>query len=119
MAKISNEQIIAALLSSTTNSEAAEKLGIAERTLYERMRTSAFQDLYGQAKDRIVDEALDKAQRALNHSIDVMIELMDDKSIPGQTRLNAAVEIRQTVTKLNRQIDDSNPFASIDRMLRR
>lgn len=119
MAKISNEQIVAALLSSTTNNEAAEKLGIAERTLYDRMRSLSFKELYEEAKDRIVDDALDKAQRALSRSIDTMVELMENRDIPAQTRLNAAVAIRQTVTKLNRQIDDTNPFASIDRMLRR
>ena len=119
MARVSNETIVAALLTYPTNVEAAKAVGLSERSLYDRMKSPAFKNLYAEQKDKIVDCALDQAQRALLKSINVMVEVMEDSTAAPQIRLNAAEAIQRSMSRLSKTADDENPFASIDRMLRR
>lgn len=54
MNNISDEQIIAALISSRTQGEAASIVGISQRRLYDRMQTQDFKILYKHTRAEIL-----------------------------------------------------------------
>ena len=55
---VSDEEIIAALLSSGSIQEAAQAVGIAPRTIYDRMGTRDFRAVYSAAKSDIIRQAV-------------------------------------------------------------
>lgn len=55
---VSNEQIIAALMSNGTIKAAAEAVGISAKTLSERMTSKEFKDCYRSAKADVVRKAI-------------------------------------------------------------
>lgn len=92
---ITDEQLIAALLSFGTVKQAAEHLNVSRRTVYNIMRTESFEKVYeGVAKDSLALCML-SLQARLDEAVEVIVEIMEDKSINPQTRLLAA----QTIVK--------------------
>ena len=64
--KVSDEIIISALLSEKTISAAAKKIGISERSIYNRMQTASFQQEYETARRRVLECTLLNLQGCLN-----------------------------------------------------
>lgn len=97
---ISNEQIIAALLTSSTRLEAAEKLEISKDTLYKRMKNDVFKIDYRRAKDMIVSDAVTSLQTKMNEAINTIMGIMMNEDVSHQIRLNAAETILRYSIKL-------------------
>lgn len=85
---------LAALLDSSTLTEAAEKAGIDRRTLYNYLHNDLeFARAYDEIRDRqavaFMDDLTDRRQRA--HA--VIMELLEDAEQPAAIRLKAAQTI--------------------------
>ena len=93
--RLSNEEIIAALISCGSIKEAAGVLGYTVRTVYERMKDPDFRDQYAQAKNEIVKAAAAKLQGNLCVAVDTLVAVMTDAQAGNQTRVNAATAILQ------------------------
>ena len=117
--KVSDEEIVAALLANPSNAEAAKAVGISERYLYTRMQAKSFKELLAAATDRVFDDTLNKAKRALMRSLDVMAAVMDDPAAPPQVRLNAAEAIQRSATRMAAMTKEASPWAELDRALGR
>ena len=87
---VSDEEIIAALLSSGTIAQAAELTGIGQRTIYDRMGNRDFKAAYNAAKSDIVRNATLTMNRNLTAAVDAIMGVMNDKNNPAATRLQAA-----------------------------
>lgn len=92
-AAITDEQIISALLASGTIAEAAAKVGLSTRAVYDRMNNKDFKALYAGAKTDIVRTAVFKINGKLTEAIDAVSEIMADKEINAAVRLQAAQTI--------------------------
>lgn len=90
---LSDEAIIAALIAEGTVKGAAISLGCTERTLYKRMKAPAFQEMYAAARADILKTATSKLQGQLCKAVDTLVEIMEDRKSPQQTRVNAASTI--------------------------
>ena len=82
---------LAALVSSRTLTEAAEKAGISRKTLYSYIRddfdfAKAFRDL----QEEIVTSAAEEAQSMTEEATDVVKEIMENDELPAALRLKAA-----------------------------
>ena len=99
-AAISDEEIIAALLSSGTIREAAQAAGISERALYERMKGGNFQALYKSAKADTIRAAVVSLNSKLQAAIETVFEIMQDQEANPATRLQAAQTILNNAGKL-------------------
>lgn len=97
---ISDEEIIAALLSSGTIREAAQAAGISERALYERMKGGNFQALYKSAKADTIRAAVVSLNSKLQAAIETVFEIMQDQEANPATRLQAAQTILNNAGKL-------------------
>lgn len=103
--RLTDEEIIAALISQGSIKGAAEVLSCAERTLYERMKRAEFKDLYAQAKAEIIKSATAKLQGNLCGAVDTLAAIMQDEETAKQTRVNSAVAILQHAARYTEAVD--------------
>jgi hypothetical protein len=101
---ITDEEIIAALLASTTIAETASKVGLSQRPLYDRMSTKGFKALYIGAKTDIVRGAVFKINSKLTEAIETTAEIMTDKEINPAIRLQAAQTIIANAAKFSERL---------------
>lgn len=95
MAKISDEQIIAALMAKGSIKAAAAFLKCSTRTIYKHMQSAKFKAMYTQAKADLLKGATAKLQNRLSAAVDTLSGIMADKTAAPQTRANCAVSILQ------------------------
>ena len=103
--KVSDEKIIAALMTSATNAEAAKSAGLSLTQLYNRMRNPEFKTKLSEARSRLLDGATAALQARLGEAVDTMTEVMHDPDAPAQTKLNAAEAILRNSLKLSERSD--------------
>ncbi len=96
---ISNEEIIAALLSSGTIQGAAEAAGLAPRTIYDRMADGEFKAAYSAAKSDMLRTALIATNNRLSEAIQTIGEIMSNQQNNLATRLQAAQTIINTAAR--------------------
>lgn len=80
----SKEKALAALLTSTTRKEAAEKAGISYRTIRAYLQDAEFAAEYQQRKGEIVDDAARRLTNAMQKAIEVL------ENATGGKRVSAA-----------------------------
>lgn len=107
---VSNEELIAAILSSRTLTEAANKAGISLRTLQERMHEHEFRLAYTDAKSEVLRAAVQATNAHLTEAIETVADIMKDKTTNPAVRMQAAQTIiNQSVKIIDRlQIAETN-----------
>lgn len=93
--KVTDEQLCSALLTHSTIKDTAEFLGISERTIYSMMSTDDFKEIYGHAQADIYSNTIMICQNKMVEAINCISEIMNDKSVNPQIRLQAS----QTILK--------------------
>ena len=83
--RLTDEEIVSALIECGTIKGASEKLGVQLKTLYSRMKKEQFRELYNRAKS--------------------IADIMRDKETSQQVRLNASDCIIRNTIKLLEQTD--------------
>lgn len=97
---VSDEEIISALLSCNTVTDAAKACGLATRTLYDRMNTKSFQLLYSGAKNDVLRKAVLLITGKLTEAVEVVSEILSDTAVNPAIRLQAAQTIINSAVKL-------------------
>ena len=90
---ISDEELIAALISTGTIKAAAQAAGIGERTIYARMKSGEFQALYKAAKADTIRAAVNALNARTQAAIETIAEIMEAQDVNPATRLQAAQTI--------------------------
>lgn len=102
--KATDEQIIAALLSTGTIQAAAAAVGLSPRTIYDRMNSGDFQALYKAAKADLIRAAVFNINNQLQAAINTVIEVMQDESNNPAIRLQAAQTILSNAGKFAQRL---------------
>lgn len=87
---VSNEQIIAALITSGTRKQAAVALGVSERALYNRMNNGDFQAEYKATKADLLRGAVFDMNQHLQAAVQTIVEVMANKDNNPAVRMQAA-----------------------------
>lgn len=103
--RLTDEAIVAALITEGSIKGAAASLYCTTRTLYDRMKKPAFKTLYAQAKADVMKTATAKLQGYLCGAIDTLAAIMKDEETAKQTRVNSAVSILQYAARLTETTD--------------
>lgn len=111
---ISNEIVISALLSEPTISKAAEKCGLSQRQIYERMKEGGFKQEYRQAKRSVLESVANTLQSRLTTAVETAIQIMQDSENSPQTRLNACNLIFNQCQKLTETVDIINRVETLE-----
>ena len=96
----SDEMIIAAIMSTKTNKEAADMLGMNRRHFYNRLREKPLQAKLQAAQEKLTQEVGNQLMRSMSAAVDVLNEIMQDKDANRQTRVYAANSVIQNALKL-------------------
>jgi hypothetical protein len=99
-ARIDDERICAALITSGSVPKAAESLGISPRTIYDRQREPQFRELYQASLNDLVRSAIVLMSGNLAHALEVVNDIMDNPEINAATRLQAAQTLINSTVKL-------------------
>ena len=91
--KITDEELITALLLHSTQKEAAEALGITEQTITTRKKSSSFVRLYNECQQEIIHSATQKLANAAAASADLLIATRDNPDADIFLRTNIAKDI--------------------------
>ena len=103
MAKTLKTKALEALLDSRTLSEAAQKAGIARKTLYDYMRNdSEFAKAFQAAQERLILERIETIDHDQKRAMQTVFAIMDDQNQPGAVRLRAAQTILETSEALRK-----------------
>ncbi len=107
--KVSDEQIIQALLECDTQAEAAKRLGITPQTIVNRMKGADFIAKYHNTQNELLRATTRKLANASGKSADLLIKTMNDTNVDLLVRIGIAKDI------LRLQRD----FVSMDELQRR
>ncbi len=102
---VSNEQIIAALLTKGTQKAAAEYLGVNPKTINDRYNDPDFTELYREAKTEILRNAVSMLNTSLFSAISTVCEVMTDTEVNPAIRLQAAQTIINNSAKYTELLD--------------
>ena len=116
MAKVSDEQIIAALLTKGTVRATAAAVGLSERAIYDRMHTGDFMAAYKAAKADITRQAVFSVNAQLQAAIDTVVDIMTDRENNAAVRLQAARLILDSAGRFAQrlQADENSVTAQIE-----
>ena len=103
--KVTDEQIIASILSATTNKAAAEKCGLSETQFYKRIRADSFKRKLDRVKGELLVNVTTAMQNGMCEAAQTMLEIMRDARNAPQIRLNAADSVLRNSMKLTEQND--------------
>ena len=104
---ISDEQIVAALLSAGTIREAAGAVGLSERAIYDRMRGAEFDILYNGAKADLLRSAVLGINEHLQDAINTIAHIMADEKNNPAIRLQAAQTIINNAAKFSQRLTEA------------
>ena len=91
---------LAALLESSTLTEAAEKANISRKTLYSYIREDfEFSKAYKSLREQEALSALERIEQQRERASGVILSIMEDEEQPGMVRLKAAQAIMEAAAK--------------------
>lgn len=99
-----HEKAMAALLSSDTQTEAAKKAGITERTLRNYLADPAFREEYQRRKRQLVSDATRQIQSSYKSAIKALREIVESDRASEGGKISAAralLEYGQKFTETN------------------
>ena len=93
------DQVITALVTCASITEAAAQCGLADVTLRRWLKQEPFQAAYREARRAVVQQAITQVQRATGEAVDTLRRVMQDAEAPASARVSAAKTILETAVK--------------------
>lgn len=84
------EKALAALLTSQTQEEAANKLGITARTIRQYLQDPEFSQKYKEASSNLITDATEQIQKSLSPAIATLRNIAEDENAVLNARVSAA-----------------------------
>ena len=112
---ISDETIIAALLSCPTLEAAAEQCGLSIRQLYERRQSEAFVRKLREAQDEALATTTRFLQKATGSAANVLVDIAETPGRPAQVRISAARAVLDMAVKYTEAVDVQARLEALER----
>src|SRR5215470_18082856 len=93
------DQVITALVTCASITEAAAQCGLADVTLRRWLKQEPFQAAYRDARRAVVQHAIAQVQRATGEAVETLRSVMQDAEAPASARVSAAKAILETALK--------------------
>lgn len=98
--KLTDEQIVTAVISNRTNKDAAAAVGLSESQLYERMQAASYRDLLNSTIAAQLESVAGRLREKMTAAVDVIAEIAENPDISPSVRLAAASALLQHYCKL-------------------
>lgn len=89
--------LLQAILTTPGITEVSKKTGIPRSTVYKIVRSESFQEKLNEARQRAVDDSISYLQGNLMECCQVLMDIVRDKKISPQVRVNAVNSVFQNV----------------------
>ena len=96
------ETLLQALLTCPNVTQISEKTGIPRTTIYSIMKRDDFRERLAEARQEAVSDAVGYLQGNLMECSEVLMEIVRDKGVPPQVRINAANSVFQNARGLTK-----------------
>jgi hypothetical protein len=93
------DQVITALVTCASITEAAAHCELAEVTLRRWLKQDGFQAAYREARRAVVQHAITQVQRATGEAVETLRSVMQDADAPASARVSAAKAVLETAVK--------------------
>jgi hypothetical protein len=93
------DALIAALLTAASIREAAQQVGIGEKTAWRWLKDVAFQAAYRDTRRAVVQHAIVQVQRATGTAVTTLLEVMQDVNAPASAKVSAAKAVLEMAVK--------------------
>ena len=115
--KVSDEAIIAAVLSNSANRVAARACGLSEKQFYTRLSQPELKAKLATARAQLLEGATSAIQARVGEAVETMANIMHDEKAPPQTRLNAADGIIRNALRMGEMLDVVKRVADLERAI--
>ena len=112
--KKNDEKLLLALLTTSTISGAAEKAGVTEKTIRNRLSDNDFRAEYKRRQSMTLDAACKALQEAMTDAVDVLTDIMKETRASAANRISAARSVLEYGYKLTELTDLAARVAALE-----
>lgn len=112
--KKNDEKLLTALLTTSTINSAAEKAGVTEKTIRNRLADPDFRAEYDQRRRSMVDNACKTLQLAMTGASAILGNIAKDQSVSPAARISAARSVLEYGYKLTELTDLAARVAALE-----
>lgn len=116
--RVTDSQLISALLANATIRQASAEVGLSEQTVYSRLRKPAFRAQLQNARDNQFQVISSKLEDANFLALDTLVNILNDKSISAATKVKASQILLDLSLKNREQIDVISRIENLEEMLK-
>ncbi len=87
------EEAVLALLENATPQQAADRVGVAGRTIYKWMKLPHFHKAYRDARRAAFSQAIGLTQRYASVAVSTLVKVMADEGAPHHAKVSAAIAL--------------------------
>ena len=116
--RVSDEQLISALLTCPTIKLAAEKVGMTEQGVYSRLKKDTFRQKLQAERTAHFQVVSSKIENANFKALDTLINVIEDNNCPITTKVRASQILLDLSLKNREQIDILARIEQLEEMLK-
>lgn len=115
--RISDEQLITALATSTSITDVAKNLGVTRQAIYNRLQKPEFRKRLQSERDSKFQVAGNQLAGGMTEAIQVILSIMKDAETAPGTRIKAGQILLDICLRTSEQLDILGRIENIERML--
>lgn len=116
--RVTDNQLISALLSSATIKQASDEVGLSEQAVYSRLRKPDFREKLQNARNDQFQVISSKLEDSNFRALDTLINILDDKETSAGVKVRAAQILLDLSLKNREQIDVISRIENLEEMLK-
>lgn len=116
--RVTDNQLISALLSCPTIKQASESVGLSEQSVYSRLRKPDFRAQLQNARDNQFQVISSKLEDANFKALDTLINILDDSEVSAGIKVKASQTLLDLSLKNREQIDVISRIENLEEMLK-
>ena len=115
--RISDEQLITALATSTSITDAAKNLGVTRQAIYNRLQKPEFRKRLQSERDSKFQVAGNQLAGGMTEAIQVILSIMKDAETAPGTRIKAGQILLDICLRTSEQLDILSRIETLEKML--
>lgn len=116
--RVTDNQLISALLSSATIKQASESVGLSEQSVYSRLRKPDFRAQLQNARDNQFQVISSKLEDANFKALNTLVSILDDREVSAGIKVRASQTLLDLSLKNREQIDVISRIENLEEMLK-
>lgn len=119
MAKISDAELIDAILTSETTAQAADRLGVNRSTIHRRLQKADFRAKLNAAQSEQLEGACNTMRGGLQLATQCLLEICTNAKAPPQARVLAARAMLELTPKFIEIVDFDRRLTALESVLKK